>query len=111
MLNRKMTTSRVVFPIYGVIAHEITQIGSFATYSPDRAIALARKNFELFECIAKFWLMAHLITLWGYFGIKRKTTEIENGVMNATRPKEGIITPSIAYRLSEWGYFYNWRNL
>ena len=29
--------------------------------SPDRAIELARKDFELFECIAKFWLMdSHL---------------------------------------------------
>ena len=94
--------------------------------SPDRTIELARKNFELFECIAKFWDM---VTRY----LKGKTTEIENGVVNAVRwvgiansndsdvtryvqyifaleallakPKEEIITPSIAYRLAEWAAF------
>ena len=152
--------------------------------SPDRAIEWAIKDFELFECIAKFWLMDSPIfdvgifhynkwtikngyafnkeTLAGSFEskgsfqpvpinflikirnadkfwdmvtryVKGKTTEIENGVINAVRwvgiansndsdvtryvqyifaleallakPKEEIITPSIAYRLSEGAAF------
>lgn len=153
--------------------------------SPDRAIELARKDFELFECIAQFWLMDHPHYDVGIFRyvewnekngyvfndeqiietfeskgafqqipinflikirnadkfwdmvthyLQGKTTEIENGVINAVRwvgmansndsdvtryvqyifaleallaykPKEEIITPSIAYRLSEWAAF------
>lgn len=153
--------------------------------SPDRAIELARKDFELFECIANFWLMDHPHYDVGIFRyvewnekngyvfndeqiietfeskgafqpvpidflikihnadkfwdmvtryLQGKTTEIENGVINAVRwvgmansndsyvtryvqyifaleallaykSKEEIITPSIAYRLSEWAAF------
>lgn len=225
LLNRKMTTFHVVFPVYGVIVSEITKIGQFTAYnyedykkfftensfesenhlqshfekndkanyltleveakSPDRAIELARKDFELFECIAKFWLMDSPLFDVGIFHynewiikngyafnkeklagnfeskgsfqpvpidflirirnadkfwdmvtryLQGKTTEIENGVINAVRwvgiansndsdvtryvqyifaleallaykPKEEIITPSIAYRLSEWAAF------
>ena len=225
LLNRKMTTFHVVFPIYGVIVPEITKIGQFTAYnfedykkfftensfesenhlqshfdkkeksnyltleveakSPDRAIELARKDFELFECIAKFWLMDSPLFDVGIFYynewtikngyafnkeqlsgkfeskgafqpipinflihipnsdkfwdivtryLQGKTTEMENGVINAVRwvgmansndsdvtryvqyifaleallaykPKEEIVTPSIAYRLSEWAAF------